>query len=134
MSVEVPPPPDGTKNKLGWAQDADAQAEEENWDNPRIIRDQDHKNKKWYLIVEGWIVTAFMILVCLIFGFALISWSWHFLTPGCAIETANGVETCEGGWHWLSPIQLSKIQSIIFSGVAGSFLTVYLSKRMWESK
>ena len=45
-----------------------------------------------------------MVVLTLIFVASIVSWTWHYLTPA--------------DWHWLTADQLSRIQSVIFSGTA----------------
>ncbi len=72
------------------------------------------KNQGRMLSVWGWIVPCLMILFTLLFACALFIWSFHFLTP----------------WGWLTPDQLSKLQSIIFSGSIGAVVSSYLQKNL----
>jgi hypothetical protein len=50
------------------------------------------------------------------FALSLIVWSWHYLAPACVT--------------WLTAEQLSKIQSVIFSGSLGAIVTSILKKQL----
>jgi len=57
-----------------------------------------------------------MIVFTALFVAAVVVWAVHFLTPLC----------------WLSEEQLSKLQSIIFSGSLGAVVSTYLQKHLFD--
>lgn len=114
VAKAVPPPPGGTDNKPGWAADPKAKAEADNWDNEEKLRGVRLANDILWTKLYGWIVAGMMIFFSLAFCFSLIVWVAHYTTP----------------WGWLSSDQLSKIQSVIFSGSLGAIVTAYAQKHI----
>ena len=111
----VPPPPDlSTAPK--WLQDQKAQKEEANWDNEDALRGQKVKNDLLWLKCYGFVVVAITITFAAIFLFGLVSWSAHYLLK----ET----------YHWLGEAQLSKIQSVLFSGGMGAVVSGIIHKQL----
>ncbi len=111
---EVPPPPKGVDDKPDWADDPKAEAEEAKWDKEGELKGVHLSNSILWARVYGFIVAGMMIFFTMAFCASLGIWLWHFLSP----------------WPWLKPEQLSKIQSIIFSGSLGAIVTAYAQKHM----
>ena len=118
MSEKVPPPPEGSDSNPAWARDKRSEKEVKNWADEDALRGVERRNQKWVLLVLGFIVPIFMILFALIFGFAIAIWAIHYFIP----------ESC----HWLSPDQLAKIQSVIFSGSLGAIVSAYAQNRIMQ--
>ena len=97
-----------------WADDAKGKAEEKYWGDDAALKGIKHRNHGRMLKLWGWIVPSLMIVFSLLFMLSLVAWAWHYLTP----------------WSWLKPDQLSKIQSIIFSGSLGALVTGYIQKQL----
>ena len=68
---------------------------------------RDHVN--WAALVLFW-----AIVVCVVLG--LLGFVFHLLAPD--------------GWHWLSPSQLEKLQTLLGAALLSSALTQYANKRM----
>lgn len=109
----VPPPP---SNLPTWLGDSKARAEEKNWDKEGKLRGQEEKNHLIWLRVYGWVVVAFLVVFAFLFLGSLGSWAAHYLLPTC--------------WHWLSADQLSKIQSVLFSGSIGGVISLVAQKQL----
>lgn len=90
-----------------WADsDTKAQEEDKQWDE---LEETKRKNDKNWLALYGWVILIITLVFALTFLGALIAWTWHYLAPSC--------------WHWLDPHQLSKIQSVLFSGGMGAIIS-----------
>jgi hypothetical protein len=111
---EVPGPPEGSKAAPSWAVDLHAVAEERNWPDERKLREVELNNQIWVQRVLGIIVPALMLLFTSLFAGSLLAWVWHYLTP----------------WPWLSSDQLSKIQSVLFSGGLGALVSSYVQRHI----
>lgn len=96
-----------------WADTTMAQAEEKKWAKLDEVL---AKNDTNWATVYGWVVVVFTIVFSLIFLSSLIIWSWHYMMP----------ENC----LWLSDAQLSKIQSVLFSGGMGAVISSVVKKQM----
>jgi hypothetical protein len=92
--------------------DRPATEEEKNWDDEGALTTQKNRNKMGLIKTIGRISPVFVIVFSLIFIASFISWSWHFIMPEY--------------YQWLTSEQLSKIQSIIFSGSMGAIVSSYL--------
>ena len=109
----VPPPPNDPPPWLG---DFKAKLEEKNWDEEGKLRGQEEANHLLWLKAYGLVVTLFLICFAILFLGSLGAWSLHYLLP------------CD--WHWLSDDQLSKIQSILFSGSIGGVVSLIAQKQL----
>lgn len=107
--IPTPQPPNG----MDWAEDTAAQKEEKNWGSLDQIREA---NDGRWLFVYGWVLVALTVTFALLFLAGIISWSWHYLI--------------HDNWHWLSNDQLSKVQSVIFSGGLGAILSSVVQKQI----
>ena len=96
-----------------WA-NGKATEEEKVWGDEDRLKgvklDNDILWHQWY----GRIVICAMVVFVLVYLGALIAWVAHYTTP----------------WTWLSPDQLSKIQSVIFSGSIGAVVSSYMQKQL----
>lgn len=113
MSKELP---SNIEESPAWASDKEAREEEKSWIDEDKLKGQRNKNKIGFLKAVGWIAPVVMIILSLVFIASFVSWSLHFLLPKC--------------YQWLEPEQLSKIQSIIFSGAMGAIVSSYLKKQI----
>lgn len=108
----VPPPPNDFPSWLG---DVQARAEERNWDKEGKLRGQEERNHLLWLKCYGFVILLFLLFFTLLFLGSLGSWAAHYLLPTC--------------YHWLSADQLSKIQSILFSGSIGGVVSIMAQKQ-----
>lgn len=111
---QVPPAPQSdTPRWIGYQQ---AKAEERNWDKEGKLRGQEENNHLLWLKAYGRLVALFLIFFALLFLGSLGSWAAHYLLPE--------------KFHWLTLDQLSKIQSVLFSGSIGGVVTLMAQKQM----
>ncbi|MEX1035964.1 MAG: hypothetical protein WDZ54_08410 [Sneathiella sp.] len=109
--LPVPPPPEDLP---GWSEDKQARLEEKNWDNEDKLRGQKVANDIIWLKVYGLLIVVVTVVFTALFLASLVIWSVHYLTP----------------YGWLNPEQLSKIQSVIFSGSLGAIVSTVLQKQL----
>ncbi len=114
--ANVPPPPPEIENLPKWADDGQAKQEEKNWPDEEALRGQRNKNDLLWLKCYGVIVVLVAIFVTVLFVSSIGIWAFNYLMPE--------------KWHWLSPEQLSKIQSILFSGGLGGIVTSIVQKHI----
>ncbi len=112
----VPPPPPEYENELPWADDTLAKEEDKYWADEEKLRGQKTKNDILWLKVYGFVVVMIMVIFAMLFLGSLTAWAFHYLTPIC--------------WHWLDDNQLSKIQSVIFSGSLGGIVSFVAQKQL----
>lgn len=112
---EVPKPPDPPDPPL-WAKDSLAVKEERLFPDESALRGQRAKNDLNWLRVYGWVVVAMMIVFALLFLASIVAWAWHYVMPV--------------GMAWLTEDQLSKIQSVIFSGSLGGIVSLIAQKQL----
>lgn len=106
------PPPDPPED-WGWVDQSLAEAEEKNWpDLEKVLKENDVAWAKAY----GKIVLVFTVVFSSIFVLSLAAWSAHYILPK--------------SWLWLSDDQLSKIQSVLFSGGMGAIISSIIRKQM----
>lgn len=103
------PTPDTSSTPL-WAS-GKARKEEQEWDELDQVKKQ---NDVLWLKDYGKILIYLTRTFALIFIWALLVWTWHQIGPA----DFWGIKT-----QWLSPEQLSKIQSILFSGGMGAVIS-----------
>ena len=115
MSDRPVPPPDNTELPR-WADQAMAKAEVKGWPDEDELRGQRHRNDMLWLSCYGWIVVGITIIFTLLFVSSLVAWTWHYLAPV--------------NWAWLTPEQLSKIQSIVFSSSLGAIVTTIIKRQI----
>lgn len=90
-----------------WAnKDEKAEKEFEQWSS---LTGTKIKNDARWLACYGYVIVIFTLVFAATFLAALVAWAWHYITPIC--------------WHWLEGDQLSKIQSVLFSGGMGAIIS-----------
>lgn len=109
-SDSVPPPdiPTGT-----WIDQSSAESEEKNW--PSLDDVHENNDRNW-LVFYGWIVICVAAIFTFIFLSSLVVWALHYILPKSSL--------------WLEPVQLSKIQSILFSGGMGAVISSLIKRQM----
>jgi len=110
----VPPPADSDLNLPKWADVSQAKAEERNWPDEDRLKGVKLRNDILWHRVYGWIVALMMIFFSLVFVASLGVWIIHYITA----------------YGWLTDEQLSKIQSVIFSGSIGAVVSSYMQKQL----
>lgn len=112
--TDVPPPED--PNVFYPWEAMDAKREERDWNHESELRGQETKNQVWFLKAYGFALVLFLAVFAILFLGSLASWSLHYLLPA--------------GYHWLTPEQLSKIQSVLFSGSIGGVISIMAQKHL----
>lgn len=108
--LSVPPPEIGAPK---WADAGSAHKEEENWaDLDKTKKDNDLR----WLKVYGWVVVAITVTFTIIFLLSLVIWALHYMLPE--------------KWIWLSGAQLSRIQSVLFSGGMGAVISSVIKRQI----
>ena len=113
---EIPSPPRSLGKKPSWLEDSKAKSEDELWNDEDALIGQKRKNDMLWLKAYGFVVLIFTIIFAVLFLGSLTSWSLHYILPNC--------------WHWLDEAQLSKIQSVIFSGALGGMVSFVAQKQL----
>lgn len=108
------PPPDGADSVPAWAKDENAKKEERFWANEDLLKGVKMGNDILWHRVYGWVVIALMIFFVFVFVASLGVWIFHYLAP----------------WGWLKADQLSKIQSVIFSGSLGAIVSAFMQRQL----
>lgn len=108
---EIPDP--GPSELPKWVDTSAARKEEKQWLNLEFAR---QRNDGWWLFCYGVIVVMLTVVFSLLFVSTLIIWSIHYLAPQ--------------SWCWLTDTQLSKVQSILFSGGMGAIITSIIQKQL----
>lgn len=103
-NTAVPSP--NIKNKNDWANDDIALKEDKNWESIEEVKEQ---NDIRWLSAYGIVLVTITYVFALIFLLALLTWAWHYLSPTSL--------------HWLDVVQLTKIQSVLFSGGMGAIIS-----------
>lgn len=114
MSTEVVPPPEDALDKPAWVDDSRAKLEEKVWGDEEKLKGQRFENRFRMIKHSGWFTVFLMWFFLAIFTSSVVSWIWHFLMPLSL--------------HWLDDDQLSKIQSVIFSGAIAALVSTYMQK------
>lgn len=109
------PPPEDPDVFFPWAA-LDAKREEREWEHETALRGQETKNQVWFLKAYGIALVIFLSVFAALFLGSLVSWSAHYLLPEY--------------WHWLTPDQLSKVQSVLFSGSVGGVISIMAQKHL----
>jgi hypothetical protein len=111
----LPPlPPDlKVEEAPRWA-DGLARKEERLWPDEEMLKGVKNRNDIWWHTAYGVVVIVLMVFVVLVFMASLGVWVWHQITPH----------------QFLTPDQLGKIQSVIFSGSLGAIVSGYLQKQL----
>lgn len=107
----IPVPPD--LDSLDWADAGLAQKEEKNWSDYEKIKT---KNDLMWLRVYGFLIVFLTIIFTTIFIISLGIWSVHYMAPD--------------SWLWLSEAQLSRIQSVLFSGGMGAIVSSVFKRQL----
>lgn len=108
--MKIPEPPKSLPN---WVDFESAKLEQKNWQTLDEIRE---RNDSRWLSVYGLIVVFLTLIFSVLFISSLVVWSWHYLAPIC--------------WTWLSSEQLSKVQSVLFSGGMGAIVSSIVQKQL----
>lgn len=108
--MKIPEPPKSLPN---WVDFKSAKLEQKNWQTLDEIRE---KNDGRWLSVYGLIVIFLTLIFSILFISSLVVWSWHYLAPS--------------SWTWLSSEQLSKVQSVLFSGGMGAIVSTIVQKQL----
>lgn len=104
------------KKKPSWLSTHKAKEEDINWEDENTLKGQKLKNQFYFTKTIGVIALIVISVFSIIFLTAFVVWALHFILPDSR--------------HWLSPEQLSKIQSMIFSGAMGAIVSSYLKKQV----
>ncbi|MGB0660974.1 MAG: hypothetical protein ACPGNV_12450 [Mangrovicoccus sp.] len=114
MPIDVPPPDGPLPGR--WAQDESARRENRDWADERKLREAKTSAEILWAKSYGWAMIAFLAVFSLLFLGSLSAWSLHYLLPV--------------KFHWLSSDQLSKVQSVIFSGSLGGVVSFVAQKQL----
>ena len=109
--TELPEPNDNTPK---WAGVEKAKHEDRDWLDTPVLRGQRQQNHLILLKFVGHISIAVIVILASMYIIALGILTFHYLAPETLL--------------WLSDMQKDKIQSILFSGTLGSFLTLISNK------
>ena len=115
MMTNVPPPPsrEWIEGKE-WEIDMAARGEESKWPDQTALKGTKDVNILMLLQNSGYIAVGLMYFFAGAFVVSMTIWLIHFLAP----------------FGWLQPEQLSKIQTVIFSGTLGAIVTAYAQKHI----
>ena len=111
---KVPPPEQGKPPK--WSKDTKARLEEKNWPDEETLNGQKAENDRMWLKTYGYLVVGVAVFFTILFVVSVSAWAIHNIAPD--------------SWKWLSDEQLSKIQSIIFSGSLGAIVSSVFKKQL----
>lgn len=100
---EIPTIPSEQVAPPFWAR-VDAEKEDRKWSDLDEVK---LTNDRRWLKVYGWLLVVVTVVFALVFLGSFVVWAIHNLTSLC----------------WLSPHQLEKIQSVLFSGGMGAIVT-----------
>ena len=109
-----PPPPPDWVAKEEWKGDKDAANEVSKWPDQEALKGTKDENTLRLLRHSGRIAVCLMWFFAAVFVIAMAIWLVHFLTP----------------WGWLTELQLSKIQTVIFSGSLGALVSAFAQKHI----
>ena len=115
MSDNQVPPPEQAELP-GWFDQSRAKREAHEWTNEAKLKGIQHNNDARWLTCYGYLLVIAMIFFTLLFLLSLGAWSWHYLAPF--------------RWTWLTADQLSKIQSVVFSGSLGAIVASIMRKQL----
>jgi|AntRauTorcE11898_2_1112593.scaffolds.fasta_scaffold01106_15 hypothetical protein len=111
---EVPPPDEELIPK--WFDDSKAKKEDQNWDKEGKLKGQQETNHLWWLRAYGVLIVLFLVVFAFLFLGSLASWAAHYMLPM--------------SWHWLTLEQLTKIQSVLFSGGIGGVVSLVAQRQL----
>lgn len=114
MQDEVPGPPPEWAQGEEWKLDPDAEAEKSKWPDPASLQGTKDENTLRLLRHSGRIAVCLMWFFAFVFVASMAVWLFHFLTP----------------WGWLTEPQLSKIQTVVFSGSLGALVSAFAQKHI----
>lgn len=89
-----------------WANTEQAETEDKNWSKLEKIR---NKNDENWLTIYGYIVCGVTIVLVVLSIATLLIWAWHYVG--------------HRDYTWLDAEQLTKIQSVLFSGGLGAVVS-----------
>ena len=104
---QVAPPPEGTETQA--IKGDDGEIESEKW---LEIRGQRSQNELWVLKTLGMTIPVIVACIAIFFVSSLFVLGCHYLAP----------------WRWLEPNDISRLQSVMFSGAIGAISSIYASK------
>ena len=107
-----PPPRDWVKAE--WRADSAAGNEDSRWPDEVAVQGTKDVNKLKLLRHSGQLAVVLMWVFAAAYVVSMGVWLVHFLTP----------------YGWLATEQLSKIQTVIFSGSLGAVVTVFVQKHI----
>lgn len=114
MQDNVPPPPPDWAENQEWKHDDKARAEKSDWPDEEALKGTKDQNTLRLLRHSGQIAVCLMWFFAGVFCLSMAVWLWHFLTP----------------WIWLDENQLSKIQTVVFSGSLGALVSAFAQKHI----
>lgn len=114
--IDIPVSSEELQQAPRWAT-VDAKSEERKWVNLELVKQQ---NDARWLAVYGWVLLVLTIAFAATFVLALLAWAFHYLAPVC--------------WHWLTDVQLSKIQSVLFSGGMGAVISAIIRGQLGKAQ
>lgn len=114
--IDIPVSSEELQQAPKWAT-GEAEREERGWDDLETVRKQ---NDVRWLAVYGWVLLVLTIAFAATFVLALLAWAFHYLAPVC--------------WHWLTDPQLSKIQSVLFSGGMGAVISAIIRGQLGKAQ
>lgn len=106
------PTPDVPQN-ISWADAEAPKREQKEWSRLDELRE---RNDGWWLTAYGVVLVAITVTFSFLFLVTLVIWSIHYLAPDSLT--------------WLSDQQLSKVQSVLFSGGMGAIITSVVRKQI----
>jgi len=109
------PPPDGN-DPPRWAKDNKAKKEDRFWENAKKLQDAKTWADVLWARAYGFVAVLLLLFISLLFLVSFLAWVAHYVFPEM--------------WHWLSDEQLSKIQSVIFSGSLGGIVSLVVQKQL----
>lgn len=114
MQDNPPPPPPDWIEAEEWLEDPFAVAEKSKWPDQASLQGTKDQNTLLLLRQSGKIAACLMWFFALVFVASLGVWLFHFLTP----------------WGWLQKAQLSKIQTVVFSGSLGALVSAFAQRHI----
>ena len=109
------PQPEVPETAYPWST-TDAKREDRDWENESLLTGQETRNQFNLLKAYGYAIVVFLGFFVILFLGSLGSWTAHYLLPV--------------SYHWLTAEQLSKIQSVLFSGSIGGVVSIVAQKHL----
>ncbi|MEM1388803.1 MAG: hypothetical protein AAF748_13590 [Pseudomonadota bacterium] len=117
MQDKAPPgPPVEWAKSEEWKSDQTAQAEKSDWPNPEALQGTKDENTLRLLRNSGVIAVVLMWFFAVVFMASMAVWLIHYLTP----------------FGWLDEQQLSRIQTVVFSGSLGALVSAFAQKHIGQ--